>query len=169
MTTSFGMRSRLIIASALVLAIQLGAAEPTSKTPTTKFYDLISGEWNTGWCEYSGVRIPKSPSVTSLTVNPDTIVMSVANGESKTLKYELFHGKDGWVVDLYPTYGDAKEWLFPSRISVENGKLKIMLPFKGEAIRRRPDSLDSRGNPDWIVLHLIRSNVATESEVTDEQ
>lgn len=158
------MRSVLVC-----LAIMIQLSDSVARTPATDFYDSISGEWIVEWCEHKGSKVKEASSVVSIAVNPETIVMSEADGETKTLRYKLLQGTDGWVIDLYATFGRAEGWIFPSRLAIENGKLKIMLPMSGDAVRRRPDSLDSKANPNWVVMYLIRSDVETKEEATDEQ
>ncbi len=166
MTTRPRLRSLIVSASALLIAMQVMAAEPQTETSATKFYDSISGEWIVKWCEHRDRKVPSS--VVSLVVNPETITMFEANGGTKKLRHQLFHGTDGWVIDLYATYGEAKGRLYPSRIAIEHGKLKLMMPLKADAIRRRPDSLESKANPEWVTMHLIRSDAEAKREATDE-
>ena len=139
-----------------------------AESPVTQFYQSVSGKWSVDWCEHQGRKMKTASKIASITVNPETIVMTEKDGEEKALRYELLQGSRGMAIDLYATYGSMKGRLLPSRIGMEDGVLKIMLPMNSKAFGSRPDALDSTLSPAWIVMHLQRPETDDDPIVNDE-
>ena len=143
--------TRYLIAT---FALALVTASALADTATLK--QSLAGDWRVQSCEQNGRELRTTTKIAKLTITDDLLLIFDAANEKRELKYELLSGEKGWAIDLYADYGPMRGQLIPSRVSVVDGKLTLLFPANGDARTSRPDSIASVGNPDWVVLHLVR-------------
>lgn len=118
--------------------------------------DLI-GTWR--YQSHKSTANPPPPTetwLTALEVTKEFLVYPHPSGVRHKIEYELIEGGGGWIIDMYPQYGPDKGRIFPSRVSLVDDELRIMMPLDSRASRRRPKILQADGNPEWVVFVFQR-------------
>ena len=139
------------LAAAWALMHVTVTAEPTN------FHESLTGNWVLETCEHNGHMRKSITLIRGVEFTRDLLQIRNAAGKTTAYTYRLGKDKAGYVVDLFRQSGEKKGTLIPSRLSFADGKLLLMLPAYSRLPERRPDSLESSGNGEWIVLHLTKS------------
>lgn len=150
------VKIRLWLTYVATLVLSLAALQPAkAELPN----DLL-GIWM--YESHKSAATPPPPTETglhALEVTKDFLIYPHPSGAQHKIEYELFRDGDEWIIDMYPQYGLNEGHIFPSRISLVDDKLRIMMPLNSRASQRRPKALQAEGNPDWVVF-VFRHDVS---------
>ena len=145
------MLSRFAIVSLVFCLLQtvVSAASP-------ELNELLVGDWVLKTSEQAGHESKTKTAIRELRFTNES--MTVKNAYNKTFESKYTIDKDGvsYTINLYRQYGQYQDKLIPSRLSIDNDNLVIMLPAFDFLPELRPKSLVSVEHPAWRVLYLTR-------------
>lgn len=142
---------------ALASAAQSGVQRESRAEAARRAIRLaIRGRWTVQSSQRNGRDGPNETVIETVEIRDSEMRLIDQGGVARILEYTLKKSGDGILIDLYHKRGQIKGPRYPSRLEMNNGTLRILLPVNRRARLRRPGSLDTATNPDWILLSMGR-------------